>query len=84
MSASTRCSLHADHQGSIVAISTGSGGTLLTANTHDAYGVRTETVRCYDKRPDPTPTLTPRRPHACLDLMLQLQVRQSLKEMGLR
>ena len=39
VSASTRRSLHADHQGSIVAISTGSGGTLLTANTYDAYGV---------------------------------------------
>ena len=55
--------LHADHQGSIVAISTGSGGTLLTANTCDAYGVRAETVRCYDERPDPTPPmkdLTPR------------------------
>ena len=34
-----RRSLHADHQGSIVAISAGSGGTLLTANTYDAYGV---------------------------------------------
>ena len=39
VSASTRRYLHADHQGSIVAISTGSGGTLLTANTYDAYGV---------------------------------------------
>jgi RHS repeat-associated protein len=38
VSASTRRYLHADHQGSIVALSTG-GGTLLTANTYDPYGV---------------------------------------------
>ena len=38
VSAATRRYLHADHQGSIVAQSTGSG-TLLTVNTYDAYGV---------------------------------------------
>ena len=58
VSVSMRRSLHADHQGSIVAISTGSGGTLLTDNTYDAYGVRAEAVRCYDGRPDPTPRKT--------------------------
>ena len=43
-----RRSLHADHQGSIVAISAGSGGTLLTANTYAAYGCRVRiTWRCF-------------------------------------
>ena len=52
-------------QGSIVAISAGSGGTLLTANTYDAYGVRAETVRCYDERPDPAPHLGQSARAAC-------------------